>query len=73
MSKEHLFDMVKATVNGDEKAAADAFHSYVVARMQTQMSEGKKEDEECCDDDDTEDKKEDEQEESKKDKMSKKG
>jgi hypothetical protein len=72
MSKEHLFDMVKATVNGDEKAAADAFHSYVVARMQTQMSEGKKEDEECCDDD-AEDKKEDEQEESKKDKMSKKG
>lgn len=72
MSKEHLFDMVKATVNGDEKAAADAFHSYVVARMQTQMSEGKKEDEECCDND-AEDKKEDEQEESKKDKMSKKG
>ena len=72
MSKEHLFDMVKATVNGDEKAAADAFHSYVVARMQTQMSEGKKEDEECCDKD-AEDKKEDEQEESKKDKMSKKG
>lgn len=46
MSKEHLLDLVKATVNGDEKAAADAFHKYIIARAPTFVSEGKT-DEEC--------------------------
>lgn len=46
MSKEHLLDLVKATVNGDEKAAADAFHKYIIARAPTFVSEGKS-DEEC--------------------------
>lgn len=46
MSKEHLLDLVKATVNGDEQAAADAFHKYIIARAPTFVSEGKS-DEEC--------------------------
>lgn len=46
MSKEHLLDLVKATVNGDEQAAADAFHKYIIARALTFVSEGKS-DEEC--------------------------
>lgn len=53
MSKEHLLDLVKATVNGDEQAAADAFHKYIIARAPTFVSEGKS-DEECEENDEEE-------------------
>lgn len=38
MADANLYDMVKATVTGDEAAAAAAFHQFIVAKQAARMT-----------------------------------